>query len=152
MEWKQYQKLHIYKYYIIFYFIQRHANNFKSNLYLSWVLYIELGFPDGSLTKKLLPTQEHRSCRRLRFNPWVRNISLEGEMEPTPLGNPIDRGAWWTTQSMGSQRIGQLSNWAGSRAYIELGKNEDLKEVNSICQEQSKFVCNSLENYQMPEN
>ena len=21
------------------------------------------------------------------------------------LGNPMDRGAWWTTQSMGSQRV-----------------------------------------------
>ena len=66
------------------------------------------------------------------------------------MGNPIDRGAWWTTVH------GVTKNWTteqlGSRAYIELGKNEDLKEVNSICQEQRKFVCNSLENYQMPEN
>ena len=86
MEWKQYQKLHIYKYYIIFYFIQRHANNFKSNLYLSWVLCIELGFPDSSLTKKLLLPQEHRSHRRLRFNPWVKNISLEKEMATPSSG------------------------------------------------------------------
>ena len=51
---------------------------------------------------------------------------------------------------------GVTKNWTteqlGSRAYIELGKNEDLEEVNSICQEQRKFVCNSLGNHQMPEN
>ena len=71
--------------------------------------------------------------------PW------RGKWQPTPLGNPIDRGAWWTTVH------GVTKNWTteqlGSRAYIELGKNEDLEEVNSICQEQRKFVCNSLENY-----
>jgi len=26
------------------------------------------------------------------------------------LENPMDRGAWWATQSVGSQRVGQLSD------------------------------------------
>ena len=64
--------------------------------------------------------------------PW------RGKWQPTPLGNPIDRGAWWTIVH------GVTKNWTteqlGSRAYIELGKNEDLEEVNSICQQQRKFV------------
>ena len=35
---------------------------------------------------------------------------------------------------------------------MELGKNEYLEEVNIICQEQRKFVSNSLGNLQMTEN
>ena len=38
---------------LFFYFMQRPANNFKSNLYLSWFLYRELGFPGGSVAKNL---------------------------------------------------------------------------------------------------
>ena len=173
--------------------------------------------------------------------PW------RGKFQPTPLGNPIDRGAWWTTvhgvtknwtteqlstqQSIHAAAAAELlqscptrcdtingsppgspvpgflqarilervtisfSNawkwkvkvkslsgvrllatpwtathqaplsiefsrqeyWSGvplpsPRAYIELGKNEDLEEVNSICQRQRQFVCNSLGNHQMTEN
>ena len=38
-------------------------------------------------------------CRRLRFDPWVGKIPEEGNGYPiqyTYLGNPMDRGAWWT--------------------------------------------------------
>ena len=38
---------------LFFYFRQRPANNFKSNRYLSWSLYKDLGFPGGSMAKNL---------------------------------------------------------------------------------------------------
>ena len=38
-------------------------------------------------------------CKRYWFDPWVGKISGEGNDNPLQyscLGNPIDRGAWWT--------------------------------------------------------
>ena len=39
-------------------------------------------------------------CGRLEFDPWVRKILWRRKWQPTPvclLGNPMDRGAWQTT-------------------------------------------------------
>ena len=44
------------------------------------------------------------------FDPWVKKIPWSRKWQLTPvflLGNPMDRGAWWATQSMGSHRVGQ---------------------------------------------
>ena len=43
------------------------------------------------------------------FDPWIRKIPWSRKWQPTPvfcLENPMDRGAWQSTQSMGLQRIG----------------------------------------------
>ena len=47
------------------------------------------------------------------FNPWVRRFSGEGNGNPLQypyLKYSMDRGAWWTIQSMGLQSQTQLSN------------------------------------------
>ena len=47
-------------------------------------------------------------CRRLRFDPGSEGAHGEGPGNPLQyscLGNPMDRGACWATQSMGSQRV-----------------------------------------------
>ena len=39
-------------------------------------------------------------CRRLRFNPWVRESPAEGDGNPLQyscLGHPMDRGIWLAT-------------------------------------------------------
>ena len=49
-----------------------------------------------------------RRHRRCRFDPWVPKISWGGNGSPLQyscLNNPLDRGAWWATVFMGSQRF-----------------------------------------------
>ena len=48
-------------------------------------------------------------CRRHRFNPLVRNISEEGNINPLQcscLGNPMDRRSLADYNSWGPQRVG----------------------------------------------
>ena len=65
------------------------------------------GFPCGSSGKESVC-----QCRRLKkraFDPWVRKIPGGGHGNPfqySCLKNPMDRGAWQSIQSMGSQRGG----------------------------------------------
>ena len=50
-----------------------------------------MGFTGGSVVK---------NSRRHRFDPWVRKYLGEGNDNPLQyscLGNPIERGAWWST-------------------------------------------------------
>ena len=53
-----------------------------------------------------LPVQE---LWEARVRPWVGKSPWRKAWQPTVvflLGNPMDRGAWWATQSVGSQRVG----------------------------------------------
>ena len=53
-----------------------------------------LGFPDGSVAKN--PPANAGDG----FDPWSGRSSGEGNVNPVQyscLGNPKDRGAWWTT-------------------------------------------------------
>ena len=52
------------------------------------------------------PTCQCRRCQRRGFDPWVGKMPWRREWQPTPVFLPresMDRGAWWTTQSVGSQ-------------------------------------------------
>ena len=55
--------------------------------------------PPQWLRGKELPCQ-CRSCRRHKFDPWVRRYTGAGHGNPlqcSSLENPMDRGAWWAT-------------------------------------------------------
>ena len=69
------------------------------------VLFIEhpQDFPSGTGGKE--PACQCRRCKRCGLDPWV------GEANGNPLQyycleNPMNRGAWWATQSIGSQIAG----------------------------------------------
>ena len=67
-------------------------------------LILFMGFPGGLVVKN-----SACQCRTRGFDPWSRQIPGRRKWQPTPLsclGNPMDRGAWRTTQSMGLQRVG----------------------------------------------
>ena len=74
--------------------------------------------------------------RRHRFDPWSGKIPWRRKWQPTPAflqGNPMDRGAWQTTQSMGSRKSqAQLDdNLFSSFTGIEMDKYVVLRWV--IC-------------------
>ena len=53
-----------------------------------------MGFPGGSVVKNLPASAGDF------FTPWVRKIPGEGNgntLQYCCLGNPMDRGAWWST-------------------------------------------------------
>ena len=59
------------------------------------------GFPDGSVIRNLPAMQETQVQSLDQEDPWRR------KWQPTLvflLGNPMDRGAWGTEESMGSQK------------------------------------------------
>ena len=79
------------------------------------------GFPGGAMVKE--SACQCRSCKRHRFDPWVRKIPWRRKWQPTPVflpGNPTDRGASQATQSVGSQRIGH--NWVSTSKHLEYGR------------------------------
>ena len=48
----------------------------------------------------ILKWRIHLQCRGCRFDPWVARQSRGGNGNPfqySCLGNPIDKGAWWST-------------------------------------------------------
>ena len=54
-----------------------------------------MGFPGGSVVKNHLPMQETQ-VRSLGWeDPLEKGIG--NPLQYSCLGNPIDRGAWWTT-------------------------------------------------------
>ena len=57
-----------------------------------------MGFPDGSVVKKLLPS------RRCRFDPWVVKIPLEKEM--ATHSNILAWEIPWTEEPGGLQSMG----------------------------------------------
>ena len=64
------------------------------------------GFPDGTSGKE--STNQCRRLKRHELNPWLGKSPGEGHGNPLQyscLENPMDRGAWKTIQSMGSQRV-----------------------------------------------
>ena len=54
-----------------------------------------MGFPGGSVVKNHLPMQE----TQVRSLGWEDPLEKEtgDPLQYSCLGNPIDRGAWWTT-------------------------------------------------------
>ena len=75
-----------------------------------WVGCQYTGFPVAqSVKKSACNAGDCLWCQRLRFNPWVRKIPWRRKWQPTQyscLGNPVDRGAWWTTVH-GVTRVGR---------------------------------------------
>ena len=66
-------------------------------------------FPGGFHGRE--PACQSRRRKRCRGDPWVGKIPWEGNenlLHYSCLENPMDRGAWWV-QSMGLQRVRQLS-------------------------------------------
>ena len=62
------------------------------------------GFPGDSMVKNLPANAgDAGSIRGLGRSPGEGNGNLR---QYSCLGNRMDRGAWWATQSMGSQRVG----------------------------------------------
>ena len=77
--------------------MQRPANNFKRNLYLSWFLYRALGFQVAQWQRICVPIQEPQEMQV----PSLGWQSFLGGRNGNPfqyfcLGDPIDRGACWT--------------------------------------------------------
>ena len=75
-------------------------------------------------------------CRRCRFALWVRKIPWRRNWQPTLvflLGKPHG-GAWWATQSVGSQRVGhnfvtkQVFHYMKTPQFIHLSA-----DVHSYC-------------------
>ena len=67
-------------------------------------LIIVLGFPGGSVVKNL-PVK----ARHVGLTPGSGRSPREGNGDPlqySRLGNPMDRGAWWTTVLRGRKRVG----------------------------------------------
>ena len=58
--------------------------------------------------KKKSPCQCKR-CRRHQFDPWVKEIG--NPLQYSCLGNPMDRGAWWTTVHRVAKSQMRLSDW-----------------------------------------
>ena len=78
-------------------------------------LILFMGFPGGSVVKN-----SACQCRTRGFDPWSRQIPGRRKWQPTPLsclGNPMDRGAWWTTQSMGLQSRTRFSSWTTTNSF-----------------------------------
>ena len=58
------------------------------------------------LTNYSIPMQD---TQETGLDSWIRKIPWSRKWQPTPvfcLENPMDRGAWQSTQSMGLQRVG----------------------------------------------
>ena len=51
--------------------------------------------PWGVSDKKKKSACKCKRCRRHQFDPWVKEIG--NPLQYSCLGNPMDRGAWWTT-------------------------------------------------------
>ena len=65
---------------------------------------LPLNFSGGSAVKNL-----PADARDLGSIPGLGRSHGEGNGNPLQyscVGNPMDRGAWWATQYMGSQRVG----------------------------------------------
>ena len=65
----------------------------------------------------------HLPTRRCEFNPWARKIPWRRKWQPTPeflLGNPMDRGAWWTTVHKVAKNWTWLSDWAHTHTCYDI--------------------------------
>ena len=60
----------------------------------------QICFPGDPVVKNPLPMQDTSRG----FDPWVKKIPWRRKWQPTCLGNPMDRGAWWATVHR-SQRV-----------------------------------------------
>jgi len=61
-------------------------------------LIISKGFSGGASGKE--STCQCRRCKRHRFDPWVRKIPGEGNVNSLQYScreNQVDRRAWWAT-------------------------------------------------------
>ena len=76
---------------------------------MSWYYY-HTHLTDGKLGTESLVAQgsQESTCdardllqsRRCQFYPWIRKIPWRRKYQPIQYscpGNPMDRGAWWTT-------------------------------------------------------
>ena len=74
-------------------------------LFIKTATYQSLGFPGGAVVKNL-PANAGEE-RESRLDPWLGRSPRGGNGNPfqySCLGNPMDKEAWWATQSMGSQK------------------------------------------------
>ena len=74
-------------------------------------------------------------CGRSGFDPWVRKIIWRRQWQPlqdTYLENPMDGGAWWSTDH-GSLRV--IHDWATSLHFRSImGLSRWLSSEESACQ------------------
>ena len=64
------------------------------------VLCYNMGFLHGDSGKE--PACQCKRCKRCGFDPWVGKIPWRGYGNPLQyscLESPLDRGAWWTTET-----------------------------------------------------
>ena len=81
---------------------------------------ITLGFSRWCSDNK--PAYQCRRHRRHGFNPWLRRSPGEGNGNPLQyscLGNPMDRGAWWTTVHGIAKSQTQMSTHTCSKNCLE---------------------------------
>ena len=72
----------------------------RAHVYTNW------GFPGGSVVKNP-PAMQETASGDVDLIPGLGRSSGEGNGKPfqySCLENPMDRGAWWATQSMGWQK------------------------------------------------
>ena len=87
--------------------LKAHFKNLCLCIRITWIS-LKLGFPAGSAVRNLpANARDTGSIPRLGRSPgrWNGN-----PLQYPCLGNPTDRGAWWATVLVGSQRVGH--DWA----------------------------------------
>ena len=102
---------------------QLHINDlfsrFSHSLFLQVKLY--LGTCDGVMGLPRWLTGKESTCQRRRhkrceLDPWVQQIPQRRAWNPLQcsfLGNPVDRGAWWATDSAWSHSQTEHDPMAG---------------------------------------
>ena len=63
-----------------------------------------LGFSEAQMIKNLPAMQETWVLALGQEDPLEKGMATHSSILARRI--PMDRGAWWTTQSMGSQRVG----------------------------------------------
>ena len=63
-----------------------------------------LGFSEAQMIKNLPAMQETWVLALGQEDPLEKGMATHSSIPARRI--PMDRGAWWTTQSMGSQRVG----------------------------------------------
>ena len=101
--------------YIFFYIIDVCVYICKYKFHL--FIYTKWGFPGGSVVKNL-----PANTGDMGLISDLGRYSGEGNGKPLQyscLGNPMDRGAWWSTVHGVAKSWTQLSNWTTSTTYTK---------------------------------
>ena len=97
--------------------------NYKINISGAWILIP--GFPGGPVVKSHQGSGKACQCKRLQFNPWVRNFPQRRKWQPTPVFLP--------GKSYGQRSLAGYSPWGRRESDIvtEQGAEQNGPEHQS---------------------